>query len=195
MVKFQGSWTQIKWKDLTVRQMAAHGYVSQAEEEEDYIGSCSTFQYVRFLVVRGGVTPGEIRGRFSSYPSTLEGIENSAPPHKFGCKLNSTDFTFTSVTSNGTICFPEHTYHKLVVGDLHFTVNDANTLVTVSDGSLAEGHHIFRGNIKPAGGQTVFVPISFSLPHVFNGTNRPLCFSQTGAATVDGVVHYYETEP
>lgn len=194
MVQFQGSWTKIKWKDLTLRQMGAHGYVTQAEDEEDYIGSCATFQYIRLYVSRGGSAPGEVRGRFSPMMSTLEGIEHGYAPHKIGAEVQAKWFAYSSVVTNGTIAFPAHEYHKLVITDIHFTASDTASLITISEGSVANGNLIFRGNAKPVGGSSLFFPISFTLPHVFKGTNTPLCISSSGAATLDGVVHYYESQ-
>ena len=60
--------------------------------------------------------------------------------------------------------------------------------------SVADARHIFRGNIKPTANTSMFIPISFTLPHVFKGTNTPLCITSSGNATIDGVVHYYESE-
>jgi hypothetical protein len=194
-ITFEGSWDGLEWNTITMREMGTNGYVTtSAVEHEDYIGSCSSFIYIRFRTSVGGSTDGRVYGRFSRNVSTLEGIEHGNMPHKVGVDVKAQWFHYSSVATNGTVALPTVDHKKLVVSDLHFTISDASSIVVFSDGSMAQNNLIFRGNLKPTGGASIFVPISFSLPHVFSGTNRPLCFSQTGAATVDGVVHYYESE-
>jgi hypothetical protein len=191
---FEGSWDGSHWVDITLRQMGAHGYTSITDDtHQDWVGSCATWRYFRLRITQGGTGVGVIRGRFSYAPSTIEGVENQAMPHRIGASSQSKSFSFTGVTSNGTIWAPTTSYHRLYITDLFFTV-DATTTVIFSDGSNAEGKLVFKGKFKPASGESSYVPAAFSLPHVFTGPNRALMFTQSGGAEVDGVVHGYEAE-
>lgn len=195
-IVFEGSWMGNEWNVVTLREMGSNGYVTFSEVHEDYIGSVASLRFFRVRVIRQGTgEPGHITGKFSNTLSTIEGIEHGYMPHKIGAAVQAKSFEFTQITSNGTIALPLDATRKLVVTDIHFTVADVASVVIFSDGSLADSKYIFRGNMKPVGGASIFVPISYTLPHVFSGTNRPLCFTQSAAATVDGVVHYYESEP
>jgi len=190
---FEASWDGVNWIDITLRQMGAHGYSTQTKEDEAWIGSLSTFQFFRLRVTSGGTGIGTIIGKFSATMSTLEGIENANMPHRIGATVESRAFNYSAAVSNGTIWAPGSTDHRLYITDIHFTV-DANTVVTFCDGSYAENRHIFTGAFKPASATSQYVPISFSLPHVFSGANRALMLTSTATANVQGVVHGYEAE-
>lgn len=191
---FEGSWDGVHWTDMTLRQMGAHGYSTRTDDShQDWIGSISTWNYFRLRIVTGGSGIGTLAGRTSFVASTLEGMENSPMPHRIGAAVESRGFSYSAAVSNGTIWAPVASDHRLYISDIHFTV-DANTTVTFSDGSYAQNFHIFRGGFKPPSGTSQYVPISFSLPHVFSGANRPLMITSTATANVEGVVHGYEAE-
>ena len=191
---FEGSWNNISWNDMTLRQMGGHGYSTTTEEHEDWIGSVATFRFWRVRVTRAGSGTGSIHGRLSYAPCTLEGIEHGNMPHRIGAAAVAKAFGYTAITGNGTIWSPTNSTHRLVVTDINFTITGATSTVTFSDGSLADGKYIFTGKFKPPSNESIYIPINFALPHVFSGTQRSLCFTQTGAADVDGVVHGYESE-
>lgn len=190
---FEGSWDGVNWTDLTLRQMGAHGYSTRTSEDENWIGSVSTFQYFRLRVTTGGTGAGTVVGKFSATMSTLEGIENSNMPHRIGATVTARSFNYSAAVSNGTIWAPSTVDHRLYVSDIHFTV-DANTTVIFSDGSSAENQTIFSGAFKPSPSTAQFVPISFTLPHVFSNTNRALMLTSTSTANIVGVIHGYEAE-
>ena len=191
---FEGSWDGVNWTDFTLRQMGAHGYSTRTgASHEDWIGSVSTLNYIRLRITTGGSGIGVISGKFSFAPSTLEGIENGPMPHRIGASVEAKSYEFSTAVSNGTVWAPASADHRLYVSDIHFTV-DATTTVTFSDGSNAENKIIFKGGFKPATNTSQYVPISFTLPHVFSGAGRPLMFTQTSTANVIGVVHGYEAE-
>ena len=190
-VTFEGSWNGVEWEPVTLRQMGSHGYSSRSAEHENWIGSVATFVWFRIRVSVGGSAPGNYHGRFSSQFCTLEGIENTAMPHRIGAAVVTKDISVSS-TSARELWTPAPG-HKIVVTDINFTVSDNNAIVYISEGSIAQQRYIFRGKFKPPTGESVFVPISFAMPHVFQGTDS-LFVTQTDSAVIEGVIHGYETE-
>jgi hypothetical protein len=132
-------------------------------------------------------------GKFTYNQNTLEGIEHGNPPHKIGVSTQCIHATVGSIVTNYLLAAPSDPTHKLCVTDLLINV-DATTTVTISDGSYAEGHYIFRASCKPASSTSQLYVIPYSTPHVFSGVNRGVYFTQTAGANVDISVHYYETE-
>ncbi|MGV0949282.1 MAG: hypothetical protein ACOYB3_01325 [Azonexus sp.] len=191
-ITFEGSWDGMMWEPFTLRQMGAHGYSTTTREHEDWIGSVATFVYIRFRTSVGGSAPGNIHGRFSPMVCTLEGIEHGPQPHKIGSTVQAKDISVAS-TSAAEVWRPT-AGHKLVISDIHFTVSSAPSTVYISEGSISRGAFIFKGKFKPPNGESVYIPVSFSLPHVFQGTES-LFVTQSDGAEVEGVVHGYETEP
>lgn len=192
-VAFEGSWDEEHWTDITFRQMGAHGYATSTSEHEDWIGSCSALKVIRFRTTVAGTGSHVAFGKFTRNPSTLEGIEHGNQPHRIGASVQSKTVNFSAGGNNQAAWTPS-AGHRLVVSDVHYTVTDATTVITLSDGSLAQGLYIQHGHYKPPNNEAVQVAISFSLPHVFSAVNRSLMFSQTGPASVIGVIHGYETE-
>ena len=192
-VVFEGSWDDDHWTDITMRQMGAHGYASYTSEHEDWIGSCSAFSSIRMRTTTAGTGSHVAFGKFTRNPSTLEGIEHGNQPHRIGASVQAKTINFDAGGNNQAAWTPA-SGHRLVISDIHYTVTDATTVVTFSDGSLAQALYVQHGHYKPPSNESVQVNISFALPHVMSAINRPLMFSQTGKASVIGVVHGYETE-
>ena len=195
-VVFEGRWTpeQPGWSDATFRQMGADGYSTFATGHEDWIGSVSTFSQIRFRVTASGTGVGVVHGKFTDDVSVIEGVEHNNMPHRIGAAVQSKSFNIDKAAPNIALWQPA-SGKRVVVTDLHFTVAEVSTVVMFSDGSAAESPvPIFAGEFKPPSGQAVYVPISFSLPHVFSDTDRPLVFNQSSSAQVIGVIHGYESE-
>lgn len=190
-VEFYGSWDGSHWSSCSFRQMGGDGYAKSCNGHEDWIGSVATFNYVMFKVSCGGSAPGAYHGRFSQMMCTLEGIEHGNEPHRIGSAVQSKSLECSS-TSAKNVWTPE-AGKKIVVTDINFTVSEATSVVYISEGSIADHRFIFQGQFKPGNDQSVFIPISFSLPYVFRGTN-PLYITQTDGAHIYGVVQGYETE-
>lgn len=190
---FEGSWDGEIWTDFTMRQMGSHGYASTTTEHEDWMGSVSTLRYVRFRTTTAGTGSHRCEGKFTCNPSVIEGIEHGNQPHRIGSTVTAKMINLSTGCTNFPIWTPV-SGHRLVVSDIHFTVTDANTVVTITDGSMADSAFIFHGHFKPPSGESVYVPVSFSLPHVFASTDSVLRITATGKPTVQGVVHGYEAE-
>ena len=188
---FEGSWDGMMWEPVTLRQMGAHGYSTTTREHDMWIGSVATFVYIRFRTSVGGSAPGNIHGRFSPMMCTLEGVEHGPQPHKIGSAVTAKDISVLS-TSAAEVWRPT-AGHKLVISDIHFTVSNAPSTVYISEGSISRRAYIFKGKFKPPNGESVYIPVSFSLPHVFQGTES-LFVTQSDGAEIEGVVHGYETE-
>lgn len=191
-IRFQGSWDNTNWVDCTFRQMGGHGYSSTTSENESWIGSVSTFKYVRFLTVAAGSgIAGSVYGKLSRVVSVIEGIEHGYEPHKIGNTVKA--YSFSGTDTNPILVWAPSDSHKLVITDIHFTVADNPALVSVSEGLVANNKLLFQGKFKPSPGTSVFIPISFSLPHVFS-SSAALYVTQSDSADIVGVVHGYETE-
>lgn len=194
VVQFEGSWDGVEYSDITLRQMGSDGYGKTCSAHDDWIGSVASFNYFRLRVIQGAAGEVETHGRFSYMLCTLEGVEHGPMPHRFGVETEVRNFSFSAITSNGTIFAPTNPQRRLAVTDLVFTVEGATSQITFSDGSLADNQFVFKGRVNPPAGGCIVIPIAFATPHVFSGTNRALRFTQSAGANVDGVIHCYETE-
>lgn len=65
-VAFEGTFDNVNWNALTLRQLGSDGYVTHENESNGYIGSVSTIKKVRVRTYSPGSTTGSIVGRLSN---------------------------------------------------------------------------------------------------------------------------------
>lgn len=187
-ILFEGSWDGINWESATFRQMGVDGYASSSHQTENWIGSCATFNYLRWRTLSVGSTSGSIYGKTTYAPSTLEGIEHGAMPHRIGA------YPHEVVEAIGTICTDQVIYtpdprHRIVVSDIYLNA-DGNTTLTLSENGTRS---IFRVRLRPTSG-VPWVNIGYRVPVPFINSGTPLCLSNSATVNVDINIHLYETE-
>lgn len=188
MVAFEGSWDGLTWEASTFRQMGSDGYAASAHANEKWIGSCSTFNYIRFRTISAGSVDGSITGKFTYQQNTVEGIEHGPMPHRFGA------FPHEVVTTIGTICVNQLLYqpepqHLVTVTDIWLNAGGLTTVTLTESGTRP----VFRCTLRPTAGAP-FASMSYRVPVPFSGTGAPLMISNSAAQDVDIVVHLYESE-
>lgn len=200
IVHFYGSFDGVNYDDITLRQLGNDGYSYECSGSSpaNYIGSISALRSIRFVNKTGSAAPCSVVGTMSAAVSTLEGIENGPPPHKFGNKLIHIGFNVAGTTVTDSGLYTASPRHKFVVTDLTFGLaSAAATTVTFHEGSGNAGDSnkwVFSTYCNLANNAAEQVDAGFSTPHVADGPQTTLYLTTSTAVTMRGIIHGYETE-
>jgi len=188
-VAFEGSRDGAIWDAVTLREQGAHGYSAYTGETGNWIGSCSTLNYLRWRTIAAGSEAGSVIGKLTYQQNTLEGIEQGNMPHRIGAHPIAIVETIGSICTNQVLYTPSSAHHRLVITDI-FLNSDGNTTATLTESGV---YPVFRVQLRPANGAP-WANVSYCLPVPFNGTGTSLCFTNSATQSVDINVHAYEAE-
>lgn len=190
-VTFEGTFDGTNWSSFVMRQIGDDGYIQSTSTTGDYIGSIASVRAFRVRVSSAGSAAGSVIGVASEEACTLEGIENSAAPHKFGFAAVRKGFSFTTTQTAASIWAPA-TGRKFVVTDLILSVaTDGN--VKIFDETDAAANWLINADFTVTGvaGSNQF-PINLRTPFVSSTTNNNLKITTSTTMTVRGTVFGYE---
>lgn len=200
-VSFQGTFDGTHYVPITFRQIEDDGYtqgntvISDVVEKKNYIGSIASLKAIKFVTLSTGL-PGVdtfVAGRMVAEVSTLEGIENSAPPHSIGNKPFHKGINITGGIVNEVIYQPQDGY-TFAVTDIKLSASStAGSYVTLYEsGNVANPDNwIFSVYVKCPENDTKVYSLALSLPFVSSSGGAPLCIDSSAPALVRGVVHGY----
>jgi hypothetical protein len=190
-IQFEGSYDGVNWTPITLRQLGDNGYTQHTETESDFIGSIACLTKIRFKTILAGSAPGSVGGRMTVPTNTLEGIEHGYAPHNIGYNVIAKEITFTGSQFNYPLWVPAPS-KRAVISDIHFSI-DTTATIQITDGPVANNDPLFKAIIKVPGGDSRFISLAFSLPHVTH-QNGTVYYSQSATSNVDGVIQGYEID-
>lgn len=195
-IRFDGSFDGINFTPVQLRELSSNGYTQSTDHDEDFLGSISTLRKIRFTTTVGGTATGTAAGRLGREAATLEGAENSAPPHRFGNELFHKGFSGNGTLTNLSLYTPP-SGSRFAITYLSFSITStAGTNVTFHEGSSSSddtSKWMFSAFIDTPAGDADIVNQTFSTPFVSSSTNSGLYLTTSALATVRGVFHGYNT--
>ncbi len=195
-IRFEGSFDGTNFGSIQLRELSSNGYTQTTDHSEDYIGSISTLRKIRLKTISAGTTTGWAAGRLGREAATLEGAENSPPPHRFGNELFHRGFSGVGTLTNKLLYTPP-SGNKFAITYLSFSVNSsAGSNVTFHEGSStvnSPNSWMFSAFVDTPAGDADIVTQIFSTPFVSSATNSGLYITTDGSVTVRGVFHGYNT--
>lgn len=194
-VQFEGSYDDSHYSPIQLRELSSNGYIQSSEVSEDYIGSVAALRKIRFNVISGGAADGSVAGRLCKDVSTLEGIENSAPPHRFGNTLFHKGFSLSATTASNTVVYTPPAYSKFVISYISFGASSplgANIIFhETPDTGVNSNNWVFSTYLKSSATDTQFFNAVINTPFVASGTGTSFCLTVDASTTLRGVVHGY----
>lgn len=200
VVNFLGSFDGVNYDQITLRQIGSDGYSYECSGSSpaNYIGSISALRSIRFANKTGSLSPCSVVGMMSAEMSTIEGIENGPPPHRFGNKLIHMGFDVSNSTVSNSGLYTAAPRHKFVLTDLTFGIaSAAATTITFHEGSGTASNPsqwVFSTYCNLPNNSTEQVTAGFSTPHVADNEQSTLYLTTSTAVTMRGIIHGYETE-
>ncbi len=197
-VQYQGTFDGINYTPITLRQVGDDGYSQESSVPEDYIGSVIGLKSLRFVNMTGASAVGTVMGTFNRQVSTLEGIENDAPPHKFGNSLFHLGINITGAAVADQLLYHPSSRHKVAITHISMgtaSTNGSNITVYEGSGMASDPNRwVFSTYVKAPVSDTVNISPSFLTPWVSQYYGSGIYITTDGVTTVRGVVHGYQTE-
>lgn len=194
-VLFEGSFDSVNYSPIVLRSLAGDGYTQTSKVSDNYLGSISNLRFFRVKMLESGTSTGYVIGRATLAPTTLEGIENQAPPHKFGHRIVNSGFAITGQTTSGIIFAPT-SGKRFVLTDLHFSVGQGSGAnVSIFDEVNNTSNWIYNSDYEtaPSGGALRTI-LDFTVPYLSLTTGNKLRITTSAARNVNGVIHGYEAD-
>lgn len=200
IVGFYGTFDGSSYTPITFRQVGSDGYSQQNSissdtlGQHDYIGSIASLRAIKFILTTTGVSgSGTIVGRLSAPVSTLEGIENSSPPHKFGNQPFHKGIYINNTTGSGVLVYQPPTGMRFVITDVNLSVFSAGANITLyEDAGLANPDTwVYSTYVKTTSNDTQIINCNFSTPFVASGLNNGLYLTVDATSTIRGTVQGY----
>lgn len=194
-VQFQGSFDGVNFSPITLRQIGADGYCQCTEAEEDYLGSIAALKSIKFKTTVSGFNAGSYAGRMVKEVSTLEGMEHSAPPHKFGHELWHTGFAFTNQTGINLEIYTPPSGYSFVITYLTFgAYSTAGSDITFHEDGLGVDKWVFSTYIKSNLNDSKYIDTNLTSPYVASAPNVPLNLDLSAETTIRGVLHGFNVK-
>ena len=189
-VVFEGTFDNINWVAITLRQVGGDGFTQQATSDDDFIGSIAGLQAVRFRLTAGGSAAGTVAGTLFHMPCTLEGIEHGNPPHNIGVAIKRFHVNVTGAVS-GQVLYTPSTGKRFFCTGYALGLNSNGTVV-IFDETDAAANYLFSGETKNVT-TTVFSNHSFSpVPFESSAADNEIKITTTSSIEVRGVITGYE---
>lgn len=193
VVAFEGSFDEVHWTSITLREISANGFRNHSHIDEDFIGSISNLRAFRLRTIEAGSAPGSIVGRVIHSTSTLEGIEHGNPPHQVGVPLFRVGVDIQTDVSDQIIFTPtqEGEYLKYVVSGYQLSLSGTGD-VSIFDETNSADNWIFAANVKIGATESQFVQHTFTIPFISSAPGNSIKVTTTDTAVVKGVITGYQ---
>lgn len=200
-INFSGSFhSNFHWEDITLRSIEGDGYTnfttghSDNKRGESFIGSIAGLDRIKFTITQSGFSDGFVAGNMSKEVGTLEGIENNAPPHKYGHTSWNAGIQFSGAATGNHAIYTPPTDRKFVVTDISLSYfSNAGSYITFYENGNAsdEDSWIWTNYAKTNQNNPLNQSMGYVSPYVATGLNNSLNLATTDECTIRGTIHGY----
>lgn len=190
-VTFEGTFDGVNWDSITFRGVATDEYQQKTTVAGDFVGSISNLAMIRFRTSVGGSGPGAVAGRFGIEASTLEGIEFSNRPDKFGGVDVHVDFSSTSIQTNAVVWDPGAGRRFCVTDCLVFVHGTVDGNLSLFRDSASTGNYLVKGFMDPSVNAPIIIPLSLRTPFKGSAAGHQLKLTTSTALNLDLSVSGY----
>lgn len=196
IINFFGSFDGTNYEAITFRNIGSDGYTQKDESDgtvDCYIGSIAALKRIKFSNQNGLTGARCVAGRMVSQLSVLEGIEHSAPPHKFGGDPFHRGIYLNNTTGSGILVYQPPTGFRFAITDISLSVFSAGANITLyEDGDVNNPNSwVFSAFVKATSNDSQVYNLNLSTPFLSSSANYGLYLAADATSTVRGVVHGY----
>lgn len=193
IVFFEGSYDGANFDTCLMRGTTTNAYTSQTAVTGFFVGSIANFRTFRIRTTTTGSVAGAAGGRAHKQVNTLEGVEQSNAPHRFGEVIVRRDASFTT-QQTGAILWTPSSGKKFVVTDFMVTASGTtDARVTIFDETNSQGNRLYNGFLDlSATSPALIVAPALRTPFVSGAVNNNLRLTTSVAINIDVGIHGYE---
>lgn len=192
VVIFEGSIDGINWESLNFRSISHDIFMSNSNNDSDFIGSIIGMRFIRFRVSSAGSTAGTVMGVLTKEVSILESIEFGYPPHRFGYTPVHKDASFTDAQTATAIWTPTSGKKYIVTDCLITASGTTDGTIKIFDNTDLSGGYLYKGYVNVSTIGTTVISIPLRTPFISSAVDNVLKFTSSANIDVDIILSGYE---